>query len=407
MNDNNRTTQPRHPGGNTEPRRLSAPERRTVAVVGALYAVRMLGLFMLLPVLALHAEGLEGATLFLAGIAVGAYGLTQALLQIPFGVLSDRYGRVPVIVAGLAIFLCGSVVAAMSTTIGGVIAGRALQGAGAIAAALTALLADAIRDELRTRAMTVIGMCIGGSFVVSLVAGAPLAALIGVSGLFWLTAVLAAGAMLLVLTALPAEARAAQAKARLSLAGLRRVIREPRLLELDAGIFILHLILTATFTAVPFLLRDALGVAQEHQWRIFLGAIAVSLAGTVPLVLWTERGARPRRPFTTAVGALAGALLLLTAAPPSLALAAFALTVFFAAFNFLEARLPARLAGLAPADARGAALGVYASSQFLGVFAGGVLGGWLLERQGPAGVLLFGAAAAAVWTASQIRESGR
>jgi predicted MFS family arabinose efflux permease len=392
---------------NTEPGHLSAAERRTVAVVGAVYGVRMLGLFMLLPVLALYAEGLQNATLFLAGIAVGAYGLTQALLQIPVGVLSDRYGRVPVIVIGLAIFACGSVVAAMSTTIGGVIAGRALQGAGAIAAALTALLADATRDELRTRAMAVIGMCIGGSFVVSLVAGAPLAALIGVSGLFWMTAALAVGAMLLVLTALPAEARAAQAKARLSLAGLRRVIREPRLLELDAGIFILHLILTATFTAVPFLLRDEAGVAQEHQWRIFLGAIVVSLAGTVPLVLWTERGARPRRPFTTAVGALAGALLLLTAAPPSLAVAAAALTVFFAAFNFLEARLPARLAGLAPADARGAALGVYASAQFLGVFAGGALGGWLLERYGPAGVFLLGAAAATVWTASQIRESGR
>jgi predicted MFS family arabinose efflux permease len=185
------------------------------------------------------------------------------------------------------------------------------------------------------------------------------------------------------------------------------VIREPRLLELDAGIFILHLILTATFTAVPFLLRDEAGVAQEHQWWIFLGAIVVSLAGTVPLVLWTERGARPRRPFTTAVGALAGALLLLTAAPPSLAVAAAALTIFFAAFNFLEARLPARLASLAPADARGAALGVYASAQFLGVFAGGALGGWLLERHGPAGVFLLGAAAATVWTASQIRESGR
>ncbi|HUO81691.1 MAG TPA: MFS transporter [Gammaproteobacteria bacterium] len=398
MTENNRNTETRH---------LSAAERRTVAVVGALYGVRMLGLFMLLPVLALYAEGLQGATLFLAGIAVGAYGLTQALLQIPVGVLSDRYGRVPVILTGLAIFACGSVVAATSTTIGGVIAGRALQGAGAIAAALTALLADATRDELRTRAMAVIGMCIGGSFVVSLVAGAPLAALIGVAGLFWVTAALAAGAMLLVLAALPAEARAAQRKARLSLAGLQRAIRDPRLLELDFGIFILHLILTATFTAVPFLLRDGLGIAPDRQWALFLGAIAMSLAGTVALVLWTERGARPSRPFTIAVAGLAGALLLLTAVPASIAVTAAALTVFFAAFNFLEARLPARLAGFAAVDARGAALGVYASAQFLGVFAGGALGGWLLEQRGPAGVFLLGAAAATAWTASQIRKSGR
>ena len=401
MTENNRNTETRH---------LNAAERRTVAVVGALYGVRMLGLFMLLPVLALYAEGLQGASLFLAGIAVGAYGLTQALLQIPVGVLSDRYGRVPVILTGLAIFACGSVVAATSTTIGGVIAGRALQGAGAIAAALTALLADATRDELRTRAMAVIGMCIGGSFVVSLVAGAPLAALIGVAGLFWVTAALAAGAMLLVLAALPAEARAAQRKARLSLAGLQRAIRDPRLLELDFGIFILHLILTATFTAVPFLLRDGLGIAPDRQWALFLGAIAMSLAGTVALVLWTERGARPSRPFTIAVAGLAGALLLLAAAPASIAVTAAALTVFFAAFNFLEARLPARLAGFAPVDARGAALGVYASAQFLGVFAGGALGGLLLEQRGPAGVFLLGAAAATAWTAwtaSQIRKSGR
>ncbi|MGH8495906.1 MAG: MFS transporter [Gammaproteobacteria bacterium] len=375
--------------------RMLAGERRTVGIAAALYAVRMLGLFMLLPVLALYAYELEGASLFLAGIAVGAYGLTQAAFQIPFGILSDRYGRIPVILVGLAIFAGGSVVAATSTSIAGVISGRALQGAGAISAVLTALVADGTRDAIRTRAMALIGVTIGGSFVVSLLAGPTLTALIGVAGLFWLTAALALAGMALLLFALPAEARTAQPRAALSLEGLKRAARDRTLLALDFGVFVLHLILSATFTAVPFVLRDALGVVPEDQWPIYAGALLVSLVGTVPLILWTERGGRPQVVLLTAVAGVGAAQLVLGFGGSSTMLGALAL--FFAAFNYLEARLPAMLAGAAPADGRGAALGVYASSQYLGIFAGGALGGGLLGRFGPDGVFLLCAAAAAIW----------
>ncbi|MBA3564084.1 MAG: MFS transporter [Gammaproteobacteria bacterium] len=363
--------------------------------MAALYAVRMLGLFMLLPVLALYADGLHGATLFLAGIAVGAYGLTQAALQIPFGILSDRFGRLPVILIGLAIFAGGSVVAATSTSINGVIAGRALQGAGAISAVLTALLADNTRDGVRTRAMAVIGVTIGGSFMLSLIAGPTLTSLIGVPGLFWLTAGLALAAMLLLLFGLPAAARIAQQRTELSLDGLRHAVRDRRLLTLDAGVFLLHLILTATFTAVPFVLRDGLGIAAAAQWPIYLGVLIASLAGTVPLILWTERGAAKQAAFLTAVAGVGAAQLLLGSGPLWTTLGA--LTLFFAGFNFLEARLPALLAEAAPAAWRGAALGVYASAQYLGIFAGGAFGGWLLGRYGPAAVFTLCAAASVLW----------
>ncbi|CAN5289199.1 MFS transporter [soil metagenome] len=366
--------------------------RRVVGVAAALYAVRMLGLFLLLPVLAPYAEGVAGGTLFLAGVAVGAYGLTQALLQIPFGILSDRFGRVPLILTGLALFAGGSVVAALSTGIHGLIAGRTLQGAGAISAVLTALVADHTPTDARTRAMAIIGVTIGGCFMFSLIAGPTLTARIGVAGVFWLTAVLAcAGAALLL--GLPAAARAPRRRNDLAAGGFRSALQAESLLMLDAGIFLLHLMLAATFTAVPFVLRDEFGLPAGAQWQVYLGVLTGSLVGTAGLILLTERGVRGVLPAAVAVGGAAQLLL----APGSFWLAMGALTLFFAAFNYLEARLPALLSQVAPSSSRGTALGVYASGQYLGIFAGGVLGGLVLERSGPAAVFLMSATAAFAW----------
>ena len=381
---------------------VAPPERAAITVLAGVYAVRMLGLFLLLPVLALYADGLPGATPVLIGIALGAYGLTQALLQIPFGVLSDRLGRKPAILGGLALFGLGSILAAVSDSMAGLIAGRMLQGAGAVSAAVTAFLADLVRPQVRTRAMAIVGASIGLAFLVSVVAGPVLAGWIGVSGIFWLTAVLAAVAAALVLR-LPGGWRGRNPDARAA-DGFLAALSDRRLLVLDLGIFALHFTLTATFVALPFVLRDVLGLAVDMHWRLYLGVMLVSLAGTVPLILWTERSPRPGRVMQGAIALLAAATGLLALAG-SVAAVATALTLYFAAFNYLEARLPARISEQAPQSVRGAALGVYASSQFVGTFAGGALGGWLFGVAGAGAVFLAGLALIVVWLLAGLMES--
>ena len=258
-------------------------ERRTVAVVALMAMCRMFGLFALLPVLAIFAADLQGATPVLIGLAVGAYGLTQAALQIPFGAISDRIGRVPVIIFGLALFAAGSILAAQSNSIYDVIAGRLLQGAGAISATLTALLADATREEVRTRTMAVFGVAIGSSFLLALIVGPLIAAAAGVRMLFWLAAALAAvAAFLLFLLPRGIEKPVRQPHRRISAAF------RPDLLRLDFYIFVLHALLTASFVALPFLLRNELNVALAEHWQIYIGALLASLLGTVPLILADE-----------------------------------------------------------------------------------------------------------------------
>ncbi len=381
---------------------VAPPERAAISVLAGVYAVRMLGLFLLLPVLALYADGLPGATPVLIGIALGAYGLTQALLQIPLGVLSDRLGRKPAILAGLALFGAGSVLAAVSDSMLGLIAGRMLQGAGAVSAAVTAFLADLVRTEVRTRAMAIVGASIGLAFLVSVVAGPVLAGWIGVSGIFWLTAALAGVAAALVLR-LPGGWQGRNREARMA-DGFLAALSDRRLLVLDLGIFALHFTLTATFVALPFVLRDGLGLPMDAHWRLYLGVMLVSLVGTVPLILWTERSLRPGRVMQGSVALLAVATALLAVAG-SVAAVATALTLFFAAFNFLEARLPARISEQAPQAVRGAALGVYASSQFVGTFAGGALGGWVFGAMGPGAVFAAGVALVVVWLLAGLREN--
>jgi len=343
-------------------------------MVSGMAMLRMLGLFLLLPVLALWASGLEGATPMLVGLAVGGYGITQALLQVPFGTLSDRIGRVPVIVFGLAVFAAGSFVAAMSDHILGVIAGRLLQGAGAVSATLTAFLADHTREEIRTRATAILGISIGSSFLIALVLGPLVAGVTGVRGLFWLAGIMALSALALA-TALPRT----KPGTHLHQPGSGRTTGRLTLgvAAIDASIFLLHMMLTASFVAAPFLLRDALDVPMETQWRTYFAALALSLVATVPLVLLGEKG-RGSWIFVLSVALLALGQGLLWRATDGWILALAGLAVFFAGFNYLEARLPARLSVVAGPSGRGGALGLFYTSQFLGAFAGGVVGGWLL-----------------------------
>jgi len=366
-------------------------ERRASVIVALVAAIRMFGLFALLPVLALYARELEHATPLLVGVAVGGYGLTQALLQIPFGLLSDRIGRLPVILGGLAVFATGSLIAAHSSDIYGVIAGRLLQGAGAVSATLSALLADATRESVRTRSMAFLGIGIGASFMLAFILGPAIAAVSGIRFLFYLAAVLA-GVAALMLTLLPRDIAAPRPEKR---EPLRNAIR-PDLLRLDLYIFILHAIFTASFVAMPFLLRNELGLPLERHWQLYLGAVVVSLAGTVPLVLADERKGKAVT-VTIAILALAAGLFLLALFGNKVWTAFAALTLFFAGFNFLEAGLPARVSIRAAGDLRGASMGVFSSAQFLGIFAGGMAGGWLLGSNRPYPVFLAAGIVALAW----------
>ena len=372
-------------------------ERRAVAAIAAIYSVRMLGLFMLLPVLALYVVDLPGASPALVGIAIGAYGITQACLQIPFGLASDRFGRKRVIAAGLVIFALGGVIAAGAESIHGVIAGRAIQGAGAISAALTALLADLTRSPWRTRSMAFIGISIGASFMLALILGPALGARVGLAGLFWATVLLAALALAVLVLVTPGRWQAGPRTAKAANLGFVTVLQRRSLLGLDAGIFVLHFVLTASFVALPFVLRDSLGFEPAGHWRIYLGVMLASLVFLIPMIRMSER-VRPSGAVTVgAVALLVGAELLIAVAHGRQLVVLGALVAFFGGFNFLEARLPARISQLTASGNRGAALGVYASAQFAGAFAGGVAGGALLGAAGLPGVFFLCGLVALIW----------
>ncbi len=327
----------------------------------------------------------------LIGFAVGAYGLTQASLQIPLGALSDRIGRLPVILAGLAIFAAGSLVAASSVTIEGVIAGRLLQGAGAISATLTALLADATRVEVRTRSMAIFGVGIGASFLLALIIGPIIAAASGVRSLFYVAAAVAGVAALLTLL-LPKNIQRPESSQRLN---IRAAFRSD-LLRLDLYIFVLHTLLTAMFVALPFMLMKHLDLGLADQWKIYVGALFVSLLGTIPLIIVDERKGKSGT-ISIAVTLLLTGLILLTFFGINYWLILAALAVFFAGFNFLEAGLPARLSILAHGAVRGASLGVFSSFQFLGAFVGGMIGGWFLSSDRPQDVFFACAVLTGLW----------
>ena len=377
---------------------MNALEKRSVTALASVYAMRMLGLFMVMPVFMLLGDELDGATPALLGLAIGAYGLSQALLQIPFGMLSDRVGRKRMIYIGLVLFAAGSLLAASTDSIYVVIAGRILQGAGAIASVLMALLSDLTREEERTKAMATVGISIGVSFSISLVLGPLIGAHWGLAGIFYLTAALAIIALVVVNRVVPTpHLHRVSADTHPAREMLGKVITDGRLLRLDFGIFALHLVLTALFLAFPSILQDSLGLASSSHWWFYLSVMVTSFFAMVPFIIIGEKK-RKMKPV------LCGAIALLMLATAGLASVAASLLVawgllffFFMAFNLLEASLPSLISKESPAAGKGTAMGVYSTSQFLGAFLGGALGGLLLAQFGINGVLWFMVAALGVW----------
>jgi MFS family permease len=377
---------------------MTALERRTVAALAGLYCFRMLGLFMVLPLLALYAQDYTGSSAFLLGLALGAYGLAQALLQIPLGMLSDRIGRVPVIVVGLLVFAAGSLWAAQAESIYGVIGGRFMQGAGAIASTVMALLSDLTRDEQRTKAMAIVGMSIGLAFAVALVAGPILASFGGLSAVFNVTAGLAFIGIVIVLFAVPRarQIRPTHGETGTVPALLLRSLFEPALARLNLGIFALHFILMAMFVVLPLVLEDSIGVHRDGHWKVYLPVLALSIAGMATLMIVAERYGRLKNAFLLAVLAIGVSQWALGGAAGP-AVFYLGLWLFFVGFNYLEASLPSLVSKTVYAGGKGTALGVYSSFQFLGAFAGGLGGGWALQNYGASGVFACCALVALIW----------
>jgi MFS family permease len=375
---------------------MTRTELRASGSLASIFALRMLGLFLVLPVFALEARKYPGGDdPALIGLAMGIYGLTQGLLQIPFGMASDRLGRKRVIIFGLLVFALGSLVAGGADTLMGVLAGRALQGAGAVSAAVTALLADLTRDVVRTKAMALVGASIGLMFALSLVVSPVIAAHIGLSGLFVLTAVLALLGTAVVVWGVPAEPDAHKDAAR---GGLRQVLSSPALLRLNIGVFVLHAVQLAMWVAIPAFLVQA-GLGKDDHWQIYLPAVLgsfVLMGGVFPL----ERRGYLRAVFLSAIALIAlvqVALLWVSSGAPSIACLAWLLFAFFCGFNVLEATQPSLVSRIAPASSRGAAMGVYNTLQSLGFFAGGVMGGQLVKSYGTQGLFLTCAALMVLW----------
>jgi len=377
---------------------MNTLERKAVIPLAGIYGLRMLGLFLILPVFALYAEGLQGVTPMLMGLALGAYGFTMAMLQIPFGWLSDRIGRKPVITAGLLVFVAGSVVAALADSIWGVILGRAIQGAGAIAAVMMALLADLTREEVRSKAMAVIGITIGMSFTVALIAGPLLDSWIGVKGIFWLTAVLGLLSIPVLYIMVPDPDHISSHRDVQSRAGeFGRILSNPQLLRLDMGILILSAIMTAMFVALPFVLRDHLDIAANHHPWVYLPVLVVAMAVMIPLIIMAESKGKMKQVFLISISLIAISCALLAGLHDSMTSVIFGLFLFFVAYNVLEATLPSLISRMAPIDAKGTAMGVYSTSQFFGAFLGGAVGGWCYGHYDVQGVFFGATALAVLW----------
>lgn len=372
---------------------MSRAEIRSGASLASIFALRMLGLFLLLPIFAIHAKTLpDGGNATLVGWALGIYGLTQACFQIPFGMASDKYGRKRIIVIGLILFCAGALIAAMSHTVMGILLGRAVQGAGAISAAITALLADTTREEHRTKAMAMVGGSIGVSFALSLVLAPALYASIGMDGIFYLTAILALGAIAVVIWVTPNAPAIPNVKVPFSV-----ILTNPELMRLNFGVFVLHLSQVAMFVVVPSALVQAAHIPLTQHWQVYLPVVFGSFLAMLLVVMRGERAGKMKRVFVFAIG-----LLMLTQLgfwqllDNGYALIVLLFT-FFTAFNILEASQPSLVSRIAPASAKGAALGVYNTLQALGLACGGALGGWMLQHTGANSVFILSAVLSLIW----------
>ena len=379
---------------------MNALERRASFSLALIYALRMLGLFMVLPVFTLEARHYEGGNDPTAvGLALGLYGLVQAVLQIPFGLAADRFGRKRVIVAGLMLFALGSVVAALATSVAGLAWGRALQGGGAISAAVSALLADQTRESVRTKGMALIGASIGLMFALSLVVGPLLSAWGGLPGIFWITSVLAVAGIAVVLWWTPAEVPGPPDTTHSNSVTVWAILRLPDLARLNLGVFILYTVQLATWVAVPALLIQAGVEKSMHGW-VYLPAVLLSFVVMGATLFPMERRGRLRSLFLVSIGSVMlvqFGLIWQSMGSPSLAVIGFLLFVFFCGFNVLEASQPSLASRLAPAATRGTVLGIYNTLQSLGIFAGGALGGWLAKSQGAQGLFMACAVLMALW----------
>ncbi|QYK00970.1 MFS transporter [Shewanella psychrotolerans] len=376
---------------------LSKTEQKVAFSLASVFGLRMMGLFMIMPVFALYGQHLEGFSPLWVGIAIGAYGLTQAVLQIPMGILSDKYGRKPIILIGLLMFAVGSVVAAMADSIYGVVLGRAMQGMGAIAAAVLALAADLTRDEQRTKVMAIIGMCIGFSFALSLLVGPIVAQHLGLSGLFAMTAGLALLGMVIVQLLVPNPiSQAPKGDTVAAPAKLKAMLKDPQLIRLDAGIFILHLVLTAVFVALPLDLVDA-GLVKEKHWMLYFPAFVGAFFLMVPLIIIGVKKKNTKATFQIALLIMMAALASMALFANSLVVLSAAIVLFFTGFNYLEASLPSLIAKFCPVGDKGSAMGVYSTSQFLGAFCGGLLGGGAYQLVGAAGVFAVALGLMFIW----------
>ncbi len=378
--------------------KMSPIELRATAGLASIYGLRMFGMFIILPVFAFYAEHLPGGNNYtLVGVALGAYGLTQAILQIPFGWLSDRIGRKPVIYIGLILFAMGSFIAASADDIYWVIFGRIVQGAGAISAAVMALTADLTREEHRTKAMAAIGMTIGTVFALSLIIAPGLNRLIGVPGIFAMTGILALLAMIVVYKIIPNPLVCRfHSDTEASAGSFRNVLHNPELLRLNFGVFTLHATLMALWLVIPLSLREA-GLAADYHWQIYLPVLLISMVLIVPTIIYAEKKVKLKPVFAAAVSVLLASQGLLALMLDSIWGMAIALLVFFTAFNLLEASLPSLISKIAPVGAKGTAIGVYSSIQFLGAFTGATAGGYLYGQHGGQALFAFSGVLLALW----------
>lgn len=378
--------------------KMSPIELRATAGLAGVYGLRMFGLFIILPVFAFYAEDLPGGNDYmLIGIALGAYGLTQALLQIPFGWLSDRIGRKPVIYMGLLLFALGSFIAATADDIYWIIFGRIIQGAGAISAAIMALAADLTREEHRTKAMAAIGMTIGTTFIISLIVAPVLNQWIGVPGIFAMTGILALLVVVVVRKVIPDPIISRfHSDTEASAGKFGNVLSDTQLLRLNYGIFALHATLMALWLVVPFSLRNA-GLAVDDHWQIYLPVLVVSMLLIIPAIIYGEKRAKLKQVFVAAVTLLLIGQVMLAFTAESIWGTAMALLIFFMAFNLLEASLPSLISKIAPVGAKGTAIGVYSSTQFLGAFVGATMGGFLYGNYGGYALYAFCGLLLIVW----------